>query len=73
MYVVIDDVAMSREHARALDRGFLTVAQIAQLGNPRQPRRWFWRPTRADFATHAFLATEITTVMDSVRHETVPG
>ena len=31
MYVVIDDVAMSREYARALDRGFLTVAQIAQL------------------------------------------
>jgi hypothetical protein len=31
MYVVIDEVAMSFEHARALDRGFLTVAQIAQL------------------------------------------
>jgi hypothetical protein len=31
MYVVIDEVAMSFEHVRALDRGFLTVAQIAQF------------------------------------------
>jgi hypothetical protein len=31
IYVVVDEVAMSFEHARALDRGFLTVAQIAQL------------------------------------------
>ena len=31
MYVVIDDVAMSFTHARTLDRGFLTVTQIAQL------------------------------------------
>jgi hypothetical protein len=31
MYVVIDEVAMPFGHARALDRGLLTVAQIAQL------------------------------------------
>ena len=29
MYVVIDDVAMSFENARALDRGILTIAGIA--------------------------------------------